>query len=237
MSELFRILSIALGIFLTALLQTAAACDNRLSVWDLPLGTSASELLGTFQDHACGTNGGPPSRPLSGFEDYHLCETDEQGFYEVYFRYDDEQEFVARALEQDRRIAMCQGTRVFDIPVIASGLFDDSGILRGMRLVTDARGALPANRNDHWALGSMLRKKFSGNWRCHPLPLGSGDTPAASFVPNQECTLGTDNTEFFVRQTYFHRTGQSFRDEFGVVHPNLFVSETYFQIIQDAAAP
>ena len=38
----------------------------RAEVWDLKLGTTADRLPDAFTDYACGTNGGPPSIPLTG---------------------------------------------------------------------------------------------------------------------------------------------------------------------------
>lgn len=212
------------------------ACPGQQTVWDLDLGTSVSQISGTFADFACGTNGGPPSVALLGFEDYRQCETDERGLHEVYFRYGDEQEFIARALEQQRRLEMCEGTRVYGIPVVASALIDEAGILRGLRLVSDPRGVDPGDRNDHWALGAMLQRRFDGDWECTPLPLAAGGTNAATYLPNRECILSTDTVEITVRQEYFHRTGHAFSDEFGVVNPDLFVSTTYFEMLQNAGA-
>lgn len=218
-------------IYFGGLTGTAVACPGQLTVWDLTLGTRAADLPGGFIEYACGTNGGPPSRPIANFEEFGLCEADDRGFYEVYFRYNDEAEFVARALEQQRRIEMCEGTEVHGVPVIASALFDLEGVLSGIRLVSDARGTDPADRNDHWALGAMLRRQFSGGWTCNPNPLPSGNTPAAGFVVNQECTLSAAGPNLLIRQEYFHRIGQSFRDEFGDVQPDLFVSGTYFEMV------
>jgi hypothetical protein len=236
MRDASRVLIVSMGLFF-GVSSAAIACPGRQTVWDLPLGASVSDLPDAFGDYACGSNGGPPLRPLQGFDDYPRCEADERGFHEVYFRYDDEPEFAARALEQQRLIELCEGTRIDGIPVIASALFDDTGILRGIRIVSDARGAVPAERNDHWALGLMLRRQFAGDWACSPIPLGSGSTPVGDFLPNEECSLTADAVTMTVRQEYYHRVGQSFIDEFGDAQPGLFVSEAYFEMIQTDGAP
>jgi hypothetical protein len=221
-----------IGIFLLLGAQSALACSDRQTVWDLALGSKASALPAAFVEYACGTNGGPPSRRLDGFGAFQLCKPDNRGFHEVYFRYDDEQEYSAQALEQTHAARMCGGTQEFGIPVVASALFDGDGVLRAIRLVTDPRGADPADRSDHWALGTMLRHRFGDGWNCLDLPAGAGETPVGSVLIKDECTLSTPVAELTIRREYFHRPGQAFTDEFGVVQPNAFVSETRFEMQQ-----
>lgn len=226
--------SAGVSIFLLAILAAgpAGACPGQPSVWDLELGMPATSLPSDFVEHACGTNGGPPSLPLTGFDDFAQCKADARGLHEVSFRYDDEQEFVARALEQSRAIKLCEGTRVFDIPVILSALFDGEGVLKGIRIVTDPRGAEPADRADDWALGTMLRRRFGDEWQCKELPSGPGETPVASFPVRDECSRSVDGAELTVRREYYHRRGQAFRNEYGDVQPGLFISETRFEMMQ-----
>ena len=83
-----------------ALLATLSpvSASERSTVWDLTLGTSAADLPHDFVDFACGSNGGPPGLALAGFADYASCPAEPNGLHEVYFRYNDEQEYVARAL-------------------------------------------------------------------------------------------------------------------------------------------
>ena len=45
---------------------------SRMEVWELRLGTAAEAMPDEFSDYACGTNGGPPSRMLSGWKDFRL---------------------------------------------------------------------------------------------------------------------------------------------------------------------
>ncbi|RDE09195.1 hypothetical protein [Pelagibacterium lacus] len=227
-----RIAALSLGLFAAIGAEAAMACAGRPTVWDISLGAAVSDLPTGFGDYACGSNGGPPGRPLQGFGDYLQCNPDQRGWHEVYFRYDDEEEFVARALEQQRRIAMCEGTQVFGIPVVASVLLDEGGTVQGIRIVSDPRGTEPAQRDDHWALGNMLRRHFPGDWECSPLALGPGSTPVGSFQPDQECVLSADGVEMTIRQHYHHRIGQAFVDDFDVVQPGLFVSDAYFEMIR-----
>src|SRR5260370_22141828 len=62
----------------------------RLEVWDLALGSRVDQLPDEFVDLACGTNGGPPPPPLSGWGDFPPCPPGPSGPPPVYFRYDDQ---------------------------------------------------------------------------------------------------------------------------------------------------
>ncbi len=72
---------------------------RRATVWNLQLGRpiSAQPSAGEFRAFACGSNGGPPRQQLSGWSDLGRCRTEATGLREVYFEYDDEYEYIARA--------------------------------------------------------------------------------------------------------------------------------------------
>ena len=78
---------------MSAALAESGGRPTRLEVWDLQLGTPLDKLPDEFIDYACGTNGGPPSAPLSGWRDVTRCRPELSGLREVYFRYDDELEY------------------------------------------------------------------------------------------------------------------------------------------------
>jgi hypothetical protein len=216
----------------------ALACEGRPTVWDIQLGMGVQDLPGGFSDHACGCDGGPPGRLFSGFDAFRQCKPDGEGLHEVAFRYDDEPEFVARALEQSRAAALCEGTTVFGYPVVPSILVDDDGIVRGLRFTTDPRGAEPADRSDDWGLGNVLKRRYGAEgWVCRDLPDAPGETPVARFKLKQECRKSAGGLELSVRSEYYHRAGQSFTDEFGDVQPGLFVSQTRFEMRQGPAKP
>src|SRR5262249_56907761 len=80
-----------------------------------------------------------------GRGDFKRCATDVDGLREVYFEYDDEYEYIARAKDLPREVARWAGTTEAGFPVIVSALFDEAGVLRGIRIVTDAR---PEHRNE-----------------------------------------------------------------------------------------
>src|SRR6516165_8268796 len=80
---------------------------RRATIWDLKLGqpVAAQPSPEQFRGFACGSNGGPPRRPLGGWGDYTLCPAEPSGLREVYFEYDDEYEYMARARDLPREVA------------------------------------------------------------------------------------------------------------------------------------
>ena len=112
---------------------------NRTEVWDLTLGSPAEALPDAFTDYACGTNGGPPSTPLKNFRDFRRCRPEPSGLREVYFRYDDELEYWAKANDLPMEVEKYSGTKAYGFPVVVSALFSDSSVLAGLRIVSDPR--------------------------------------------------------------------------------------------------
>jgi hypothetical protein len=232
-----RIASIATGI-LAALVGTATptfAQAERLEVWDLEIGTSAAEIPDRFVDYACGTNGGPPSRPLRHFSEFASCRPDARGLHEVYFRYDDEQEYVARALEQAAQIEATAGTKVYGFPAVLSALFDSAGVMQGVRIVTDPRGVAPESRGNFWALGSVLRHHFGdAGWECATIDPAEGERPVSTFLIKDSCTKSIDGLVLRIERRYLQRRGQEFIDaRTEAVVPEAFESLTRFEVISE----
>ena len=168
--------AVRLGIGFLALLgvawplSQAAGQTERLTIWDLRLGSTAQQMPAwiEFKDYSCGSNGGPPLRPLAGWEEFNLCAPDENGLYEVYFEYDDEAEYILRAMNNPN-VVQYVGTTDKDFPVMTSALFDADGVLRGIRLITRSSRRLYG--------GQFLRSDSSQNTRGalspRPLPWGA----------------------------------------------------------------
>lgn len=214
-----------------AMMSLPACVQARATIWDLTLGLPADQLPGGFAEFACGTNGGPPGRPIAGFAEFAECPADDSGLHEVYFRYDDEAEYVARALEQSRAIEFYAGTRVMGVPVVASALFNDAGDLAGLRLATDPRGVDPGDRNDHWMLAGMLMQRYgSVGWSCVALPAAAGETPVSTYFVKDRCAKSAGNVRLMAEREYFHRRGQYFVDELGKAQPGKFTSASTFEV-------
>jgi hypothetical protein len=211
---------------------------KRFTIWDIQIGEAASEIPDEFVDYACGTNGGPPAMPLKSFAEFRKCRPDANGLHEVYFAYDDELEYRARALNIRAEIRMYAGTTVFEFPVVASVLFDDAGRVRGERVVTDPRQHVSRDRVEFWELANFLRQRFGeGGWQCRDLPPEEGESPAGSMFLKNHCEKVTGGLHLILEQRYFEKKGQHFIDpQSGKPQPDAFESATRFEMY-DAALP
>jgi hypothetical protein len=210
----------------------------RLNVWDIHIGEAASEIPDGFVNYACGTNGGPPSVPLKNFAEFEKCRPDANGLREVYFEYDDELEYWARALDLKEEIRMYAGTTAYEFPVLASVLFDDSGLAKGERLVTDPRQQLSRDRNEFWTMADFIRHRFGdAGWECKDLPPGEGESPAGSYFIKKRCEKTLNGLHLVLEQRYFQKKGQQFLDPFtGKPRMEDYESATRFEMY-DAAFP
>src|SRR5262249_1838363 len=109
----------------------------RRGVWEPPIGTKAADLPRDYAAYASGTKRGPPSTPLTGWKDYRRCRPDANGLREVYFRYDDELEYWAKANNLAAQMEQYVGTKTYGFPINVSALIGDDGVVRGIRIVTD----------------------------------------------------------------------------------------------------
>lgn len=201
-------------------------------VLSLNLGQPVAAQPGPFREHACGTDGGPPAQPLSGFADYAACPAEAAtGLHEITFRYDDELEYYARAMNNQPIADRFQGTRFGSFPVIVSALIDDDGIVRGYRAVTDDRVPL-RERRVAYTMGILAKARIPGEWTCEDLPLEDGETPVGRNAVKQDCTGSAANGQKMRLKTrYFHRKGQTFIDQHsGRVRQGLFESTTRLEV-------
>jgi hypothetical protein len=182
---------------------------SRAEVWDLKLGTPVTALPSGFGEYACGTNGGPPSQSLYGWSDFRRCRAEPSGLREVYFRYDDELEYWAKANELPTEIERYSGTKVYDFPVVLSALFDEAGTLAGLRIVSDPRDTL-ASRDEAYTLRNFLTARFGRDgWSCTDLQPAEGESPVGRTFIKQDCRKTVDGTALALLQTrYFRKKGQ-----------------------------
>src|SRR5713226_4177692 len=129
----------------------------RHEVWDIQLGAKVADVPDDYVDYACGTNGGPPSTPLTGWKDYRRCRPDASGLREVYFRYDDELEYWAKANNLAAQMEQYVGTKTYGFPIIASVLISDQGSVSGIRIVSDPRGE---DRGEAYLLRNFLNARL-----------------------------------------------------------------------------
>src|SRR5262245_42458485 len=119
--------SFRLALAAALLLTTAAGAQNmrRATSWGLKLGEGVAAQPATieFRGFACGSNGGAPRQPLTGWADFARCRAEPNGLHEVYFEYDDELEYIARARDLEREITRWFGTTEVAFPVVVPALF------------------------------------------------------------------------------------------------------------------
>jgi hypothetical protein len=231
MKVLRRLVLLSVLVTPTAFLQ-AQDRPKRFTIWEIHLGEAASSIPNEYVNYACGTDGGPPSIPLPNFVAFKKCKPDAYGLHEVYFEYDDELEYEARALDNQHEIRMYAGTTVFEFPVVASVLIDDAGIVRGERLVTDPRQQVSRDRQEFWELANFLRQRFDEDlWACTDLPPEDGETPAGSKFLKNHCEKAQAGVNLVLEQRFFQKKGQQFVDPVtGKAQTQAFESVTRFEM-------
>jgi hypothetical protein len=228
------IIAVAALVILGAVSGHAEEISRRADIWSLKLGTSAAALPNNdFIDYACGSNGGPPQQPLSGWSDYGECRPEPNGLREVYFRYDDELEYWAKAHRARTLLAQYGGTKVLDFPVILSGLFDADGTLAGLRVVTDPRVG-PQDRKQAYTLSNFLKARFGGEgWACIDTPPKPGETPVGALYINKHCSKSVKGDMRALLETRFLRLpGQAEFSGSGKLTVGEFESSTRLELLR-----
>ncbi len=224
---------------------------KRLTLQSLKLGSTLAgmpEWL-AFRNYACGSNGGPPLAKLSGWSDFERCAPDENGLHEVYFEYDNEAEYILRALDDPRAVRYI-GTTEQGFPIVASALFSDDGVLRGLRMVTDARPNYTADqffdlsdlrsRNDFYLLGPFVGGQvgISPANDCVSLPLGERESPVGGTFVKLDCERIENGTRYILKTRYFRKAGQVGRDAHtGQITQGQYESWTLFEQYQVGYGP
>ena len=202
--------SIVGAVALSAAIGLAQVRPTRVEIWDLKLGSALDAVPDEFTDYACGTNGGPPSTLLSGWRDFRRCRPESNGLREIYFRYDDELEYWAKANDFSTEIKKFSGTKVYDFPVVLSARFDERGILAGIRIVSDPRDT-SRDRDEAYLLRNFLTARYGRDgWDCVDLAPEEGETPVFRTFIKQRCRKTIAGTAVADIETHFFRKmGQS----------------------------
>ena len=159
----------------------AQAPPDLGEIHGLKLGLLAKSMtMNGFGELACGSNGGPPRQKLDQWSDFGKCRAEASGLHEVYARFDDEEEFIGRAIDDPDYAGERTGTRVAGHPVILSVLFDDAGVLRGLRFITDPRASPVERRMAHLLRLAIINHYDPAGWDCKDLPPDPGETPVQS---------------------------------------------------------
>jgi hypothetical protein len=198
----------------------------------LKLGLKAQSMsLDGFGDLACGSNGGPPRQKLEDWSDFAKCRPEPSGLYEVAARFDDEDEYVGKAIDEPRYAQGRTGTRVAGHPVILSALFDRDGVLRGLRFISDPRAASHERRMAHLLRLAVINRYEPDGWTCTDFPPAAGESPVGGVFIKQRCEKATSERHLSVETRFFRKPGQSDNDPVtGEYRPGAFESSTRFEI-------
>jgi hypothetical protein len=169
---------IALAALLSATAAHAQGRPEQGELRGLKLGLDAKTMTADrWGEFACGSNGGPPRQKITDWSEFAKCRPEDSGLHEVYVRFDDEDEYIGRAIDDPLFAAQRKGTRVAGHPVILTVLFDGGGVLRGLRFVSDPRGDPGARRMAHLLRLAIVNRYNPSGWMCTDLPAAAGETP------------------------------------------------------------
>jgi hypothetical protein len=198
-------------VFAVARVAVALAQTTRDpgEVHGLKLGLSAQAMtLDGWGELACGSNGGPPRQKLGAWSDFGKCPPEPNGLHEVAARFDDEAEYIGRAIDDPQYAEQHAGTRVAGHPVILSALFDDSGTLRGIRMVSDPRASPLDRRMAHLLHEAVMDHYGPNGWNCTDIPPAEGETPVGGIFIKQRCTKTTAERAMTVETHFLRLPGQ-----------------------------
>jgi hypothetical protein len=215
--------------------------EPDFTIWDVQLGQpvtavpdSAAAII------ACGTNGGPISTELKSFGDWAQCTPEASGLREITFTYDDEKDYIARAMELEYR-ALAGGTSVYAHPVVLSILVDDKGISQGIRIVTDDR-ASDSDRRVAVVLSKNFQARF-GPWNldCQDIPMQAGEQKVGSEFIHQRCTGTNPNgsgQKVLIEGSYLRKKGQEgLSRDTQQVNKGYYESETRLELMNPPYLP
>jgi len=215
--------------------------EPGFTIWDVKLGQpvtavpdSAAAII------ACGTNGGPMSIELKSFGDWAQCTPEASGLREIAFTYDDEKDYIARAMELEYR-ALSGGTSIYAHPVNVSILVDDKGVAQGIRVVTDDR-ASDNDRRGAVQLSKNLQGQYS-SWKldCQDIPIQPGEQKVGSVFIHQRCN-GTNpdgsGQKVFIEASYLRKKGQdAISVETQQVNKGFYESKTRLEVVNSPYLP
>src|SRR5690242_16450428 len=99
----------------------------------LAIGETAGSLpTEGYEAFACGSDGGQPSRHITGWTDFAQCAPDARGLHEVYVEFGRRVGKLAERFHdqygEELWLQRFGGTRLANFPVVLSLLFDDAGV-------------------------------------------------------------------------------------------------------------
>ncbi len=210
------------------------------SIWEVTLGLPVAQLPeAKVSEIACGTSGGPLAQTLAAFEDFATCPAEPSGLHEVAFFYDDEQDYIALALELEYKF-LKGGTSIFAHPVVVSVLVDPAGIVQGRRIVTDNRISDRERRTAVTLMRNFKARYSQWALSCDDIPMEEGEQMVGNQFIHERC-LGTSpdgTTRIAIDASYLRKKGQQAVNlETQQVNTGYFESQTIYEEVLAPYAP
>jgi hypothetical protein len=236
MRSILPAIGAALAAALVAGPVMAQAPTQAPKIWDIKLGSPINDLPADFVDTACGTNGGPPARVLKTFHEFAQCPVERTtGLHEVWFRYDDEMEYVGRARRSDIMIRQYQANSLAGQPIITSLLIDDAGLVQGYRIVNDPRVDSQA-RGNAYGLADLFKGMAWTGLECNDLPPAPGERPIDDLFVKEVCENKSGGLVTRVEARRYYKPGQFAVDpNDNRLTENLFESSARLEVYRPGA--
>lgn len=186
--------------------------QSTTRIFDVDLGTRVNELPSDeWVNPACGTNGGPPSIELETFEDFGRCPVEpETGLREVWFIYDNEWEYIARAYRDPVEIARFSANVFYGQPIITSLMIDNEGRVQGYRVITDPKAPDEVRLDAHSLFGIFKTLYGSAPWQCEDLPPGERESPVDGVFVKSRCIMLSDLRFVRIEAHLLRKPGQDY---------------------------
>jgi hypothetical protein len=187
------------------------------TIWTIALGETFQEVdRQAWKRLACGSDGGPPLRPLSSWADFRTCQPDQDGLYEIYVEYETSLEDLGRHSGSHEPLSP-MGTSEAYFPIVASALLDERGVVQGIRIVTDPRADQRKEieplrlrpRNEHYLLGLYLLDRFGMSLAdCVDLPAERGERAVVGQFVKTRCVKAVGNLTYEIEMRFLRKRGQ-----------------------------
>ena len=214
----------------TLMSACGAMAQGAKRIWDVRLGMHVGSLpLKDFVEPGCGNRGGPRGLPLASFGDFMQCRMEPGGLREVWFAYDDTDEFIGLAHRDPiHRVT----TSLLDQPVVLSVLIDESGFVRGYRVITDTRAPADLRLHAH-EVAIHFKARFSLDAHCEDLAPEAGESPMDGSFVKERCELEQGGRRITSEARLYYRAGQQFLDpNTGLPMANAFESSARLEVLQ-----
>jgi hypothetical protein len=217
-----------------ALASSSALAQSRVRIWNVQLGSPAADLPAEFIIQACGSNGGPPGLVLDGFTEFARCPVDPTtGLYEVWFSYDDIEEYFYKALRAgDELIDGARANVLFEQLVSYSVLIDKEGRVQGYRIISDPR-EITRRRLEADTIAPLLRNVVFGafGWNCVDLPPAEGERPFRNQFVKENCEKESNGRRITVESRVLLKPGQQTQRLGEGLQPNEFDVRVRVEVI------